>query len=33
MTEDRKADGLALSLNVEKNISIASLKNYPEGDW
>ena len=26
MTEDRKADGLALSLNVEKNISIASLK-------
>lgn len=26
MTEDRKADGLALSLNVEKNVSIASLK-------
>ena len=26
MTEDRKADGLALTLNVEKNISIASLK-------
>ena len=26
MTEDRKADGLALSLNVEKKISIASLK-------
>lgn len=28
MTEDRKADGLALSLNIEKNISIASLKKF-----
>lgn len=28
MTEDRKADGLALSLNIEKNISIASLKRF-----
>ncbi len=28
MTEDRKADGLALPLNIEKNISIASLKRF-----
>ncbi len=28
MTEDRKADGLALSLDIEKNISIASLKKF-----
>lgn len=31
MTEDRKVDGLALSLNIEKNINIASLALLSKG--